>query len=104
MIKVVCINNSAKPEVIPNSKWLKLGAEYTVKHVYNQFLQNGVLAFVLWEIDLKGCDPYNCFLASRFAVYPECLKELIEMIAACGELNNIDVSELIENLETVDKE
>jgi hypothetical protein len=99
-IKCLCINDSARPETIPTSKWVKKGEVYHIKHIYNQFLQGGVLAFVLWEIDLKGCDPYNCFLASRFAFKEQDLGKLSEMIKACGELNDFDINKMLEVVET----
>jgi hypothetical protein len=102
-IKCICIDDTGKPEVIPSSKWVKRGEIYHVKHIYKQLLQQGKVGLVLWEIDLKGCEPYNCFLSTRFAFFPEDLQKLAEMIAACSELNNLDIKELLSDVFIRDK-
>jgi hypothetical protein len=95
MIPCYCINDSDKPEEIPMRQWVKRGEKYHVTHVYKQLLQQNQLGFLLREINLKGCAPYNCYLSSRFLFLEKDLPKLIEMIEACGELNDLDISELI---------
>jgi len=73
---VECINDSNRPADIPLSKWVKKGNAYTVITAYNDM--NGVLLFVLEEIDLTDLNiPYKGFAAYRFAPI-EGLEELIE--------------------------
>jgi hypothetical protein len=95
MIPCYCINDSDKPEEIPTSQWIKKGEKYHVTHVYNQLLQNNQFGVLLKEVNLKGCAPYNCYLITRFVFLEKDLEMLKIMIKACGELDSIDVSELM---------
>lgn len=67
MFKVTCVNDSNRPNDIPNTKWINKGDEYTVVQVDYLNIQNRVLGFKLAEVDLTDCFPYQYFLASRFA-------------------------------------
>jgi hypothetical protein len=72
---VECINDSGRPADIPLSKWVKRGNAYTVIAAYNDM--NGVLLFVLEEIDLTDLNTvYKGFAAYRFRPI-EGLDELI---------------------------
>jgi hypothetical protein len=66
-MRVVCINDSKRPSDIPVEKWIEKGKEYTVINVVRMVAQGNILGFVLQEIDLSDCFPYECFSASRFA-------------------------------------
>lgn len=101
-IKCLCIDDAQKPIQIPNSKWVVKGKEYHVTHVYKQMQQPGVQGVELAEIDISNYFPYNCYRLSRFAFKKEDLPKLFEMIQNCSELNDIDITNLIESLETVD--
>jgi hypothetical protein len=100
MIPCYCIDDQGRPEVIPISKWPKLGHKYHVMHIYKQVLQYNQLAFVLKEISLKGCEPYNAFLSHRFAFEKKDLLQLRIMMQATGELNDIQIDSLLEELTT----
>jgi hypothetical protein len=64
--KVVCINDSDKPEDIPSSKWVKKDQIYTVIEVSKMRMQGNKLGFKLAEINLDSCFPYQYFASSRF--------------------------------------
>jgi len=66
-MKVICINDSHRPNEIPTSKWVVKDKIYTIDKVMRMRMQNGLLGFSLKEIDLSGCFPYLYFSASRFA-------------------------------------
>lgn len=69
--RVICIDDSNRPNDIPTSKWIKKGQPYTVIQVDKIRLQGGMLGFKLAEIDLDSCFPYQYFAASRFGVPKE---------------------------------
>lgn len=65
-MKVICINDSDRPNDIPLSKWVKKDQVYTVIEVAKLSMQSGKLGFKLAEINLDGCFPYLYYAASRF--------------------------------------
>lgn len=84
-MRVVCIDDSKRPADIPVEKWIEKGKEYTVINVIRMVAQGNKLGFVLQEIDLSDCFPYECFSASRFApVEPkkEIEDEIVEELVA----------------------
>lgn len=66
--KVICINDSNKPNEIPNSQWVKKGSIYTVTKVSRMLIQGGIIGFELAEINLDGCAPYKYYSAERFGI------------------------------------
>ena len=66
--KVICINDSNKPNEIPNSQWVKKGSIYTVTKVSKMLIQGGIIGFELAEINLDGCAPYKYYAAERFGI------------------------------------
>lgn len=66
--KVICINDSNKPNDIPNNQWVKKGSIYTVTKVARLALQGDIAGFLLAEINLDGCAPYKYYAADRFGV------------------------------------
>ena len=77
MAKVLCINDQGRPNEIPVNKWIKKDVEYTVTRAVKIKMMGGVLVFELEEIDLRSCEPYRFFLATRFAAILD-LDKLIE--------------------------
>lgn len=78
--EVVCINDRDRPEVIPTSKWIKVGQTYTVIRIVKMAIQGGY-GVQLKEIDLSDCQPYQFFAAYRFAPLPDStLKEAMEIL------------------------
>jgi hypothetical protein len=73
-MKLICINDSDRPNEIPLSKWIKKGNQYTAIKFNKMNMQGGILGVQLEEIDLSDCFPHTHFLASRF-VPVEPLKE-----------------------------
>jgi len=66
--KVICINDKARPDGIPLSKWIKESEIYTVTEVTKMRIQGGRLGFKLAEVNIDDCFPYQYFDASRFAL------------------------------------
>ena len=60
--KVICIDDSHRPNEIPANRWLKKDAIYTVEKVGKDFA--GVYFFFLTE--LPGTPPYLGFNINRF--------------------------------------
>ncbi len=65
---VICVNDAHRPNEIPANKWIKKGEPYTVINSIKCNAQGGAIAYVLEEIDLSGCEPYEGFNAERFKV------------------------------------
>ena len=76
-MKVLCINDTGRPNEVPLNKWITKGTTYTVVHILRCNSQGGSLALILEEIDLKGCEPFEGFNALRF-VPLEGVPELVE--------------------------
>ena len=68
MFKVICMDDSNRPDGIPISSWIKKGNTYTVLEVAKMRMQGGVLGFKLEEINIDGCFPYQFFAAKRFGI------------------------------------
>lgn len=101
-IPCVCVDDIGKPLEIPSSKWVKEGEKYHITHVYHQYQQNGIKGVELYEFDISNCVPYNCYRLDRFAFTEEGLLMLIELMNQCTELNNIDISSIVEKLTLVE--
>jgi len=101
MVKCICINDENKPSVIPKSKWIVKDKEYTITHVYfHKNQESGIQGVSLYEIFLdESCSPYETFKLSRFAININDLNKLIELIKNCTELNDLDITKLIEESE-----
>jgi len=66
--KVLCINDTNRPDGIPTSKWITKDKEYTVIEVSKMRIQGNLLGYKLAEIDLDSCFPYQYFAANRFGI------------------------------------
>lgn len=66
--EVMCMDDSNRPNDIPTSKWVKQHNIYTVTKVGRFNVQNGLIGFILKEIDLSDCAPYIAFAAWRFGI------------------------------------
>ena len=96
MIKVVCINDEARPNEIPLNKWVKKDEMYEIIKITihpNQKFINGV---ELAEISLTEEHlPYEYFKLDRFRFKIEDIPTLIELMKDSSELDNIDLEELL---------
>ena len=102
MIPTICINNSNKPNDIPNNKWLKKNQEYHVIYTITVLPQRQ-LAFHLAEIELdETCYPYQYFLANRFAFTEENLLLLMELIKDCSD-TDFSMDELMKQTEIINQ-
>ncbi len=103
MVPCVCIDDKNNPG-IPKEKWIKEGDKYHITFTVTVLPQK-VLSVSLYEkpLDKKTCYPYEYFLASRFAVKPEDLEKLIELIKDCTDADKIDINELLENSKLITK-
>jgi len=66
--KVICLDDTHRPDGIPTSKWITKGKNYTVIEVSKMRMQGNLLGFKLAEIDLDSCFPYQYFTAKRFGI------------------------------------
>jgi len=70
-MKVICIDNSNKPENIPDEEWLEEGMIYTIVDVVELNLQKGKLGISLEELKLtEASAPYQYYSLERFLVFP----------------------------------
>jgi hypothetical protein len=90
--KVICVDDTKQPAMIPPEKRVEKDKKYTVISVVDMPLMKGELGFELEEIDLKGCNiPYEYWRSSRFRpvaldeeeaeeAVEELLKETLEQV------------------------
>lgn len=98
MIPCICVDDANRPEIIPTSKWVKRGEQYKVTHFYYHPTQK-TQAVCLYEKPLgEECEPYVSFKLSRFAFKEQDIPALIELAKNCSELNELDISELMQEL------
>jgi hypothetical protein len=103
MIPCVCIDDSGKPENIPQSKWVKRGEKYHITYSVICFPQK-VLAFSIYEKPMdETCFPYQYFISTRFAVAPEDLEKLIELVNGCNDTAQLDLNELLKNSNLIEQ-
>tara|TARA_R110002167_G_scaffold7497_3_gene35584 strand:+ start:235 stop:519 length:285 start_codon:yes stop_codon:yes gene_type:complete len=83
---LACIDDTKKPDEIPQDKWLEYGKIYTLINV--QFLDSSnTMGFELDEITLdKSCFPYHYFTPNRFV--PTSTKEQEQITNAVEDLIN----------------
>jgi len=96
----MCVNDENKPNDIPQSKWIKKGKIYNI--IFSRtVLPQKQLGFMLYEIELdESCAPYEYFLATRFAFTDDDLKQLIQLIKDCNDID-FSIDELMKQTETV---
>lgn len=102
-VKVICLDDSNRPKEIPLEKWIKKDSQYHITHIYYH-PQQKIQGVELAEIDLdESCLPYSSFALRRFGISKEDLEKFFQMLKDCTDLNDIDVSKLVEeiNLELV---
>jgi hypothetical protein len=76
MNKVICIDDSAKPNDISNKNWVKKNEKYTVVKMCISKLSNDKY-FVLEEV--KPDNPlYGGYNIKRFGIAPEDIEELVK--------------------------
>lgn len=105
MIPTICINSRNRPQEVPQNEWITKGMQYNITHVFYH-PEQGIQGCALKEVRLTyKSSPYETYALNRFAVTQEGLKDLIEMMKLCSELNEVDIMKLIEEseLQTVEK-
>jgi hypothetical protein len=98
----MCVDDTQKPIQIPQNKWIVKNETYHITHIFKQIQQPGIQGAEIAERDLSMHFPYNCFRLDRFAFRKEDLPKVFQMIQDCSELNDIDISTLVESLETIE--
>lgn len=77
MKKVICINDSNRPNEVPTSRWVKKDEEYTIISVC-WMTQQEMYGCKLEEINNDDLFPYSFFALSRFAIKKEEIDKAIE--------------------------
>jgi hypothetical protein len=75
MNKVICIDDSAKPNEISSTQWIKKGEKYTVVKMCISKLTNDKY-FILEEVQPES--PYGGYNIKRFGIAPEDIEELVK--------------------------
>ena len=101
MVECVCINDRERPAQIPEQDWIKEKEKYHITHVYIMKNQKGIQGVDIWEKPLSETNaPYLHFRANRFGVHEKDLQALMELIKNCNDLNDLDLTEIKELLES----
>jgi len=104
MIKALCINDKDQPLEIHPDEWIKQGKIYHIIHVYYHPAQS-VQGVELKEVKLtKLSRPYETFNLKRFAIPLSEFEKFAELVKDCNELNNVDLTELLKEIETTTTE
>lgn len=106
MVDCICIDAKNKPVIIPDELWVKEKENYQITHIYRMVNQKGIQGCDIKGKDISAYIPYNCFRLDRFAFTEENITKLIEMMKECTDLNDADITELLEQLEleTIEEE
>lgn len=93
-IKVICVFDGNKPEIIPSKKWVKFGKTYTInKLMVLRKPIDGVLGVTLHEIKLTEKElPYKYFKLERFKVL-DSTELLIDVLEKEMTINEVEVLE-----------
>ena len=85
MVECICIDDSGRPDKIPQNKWVKEGSRYNIIYTVRVLPQNEV-GVMLSEIELTDNElPYEYFLLRRFAFTEDNLMKLVELIKDCTD-------------------
>ena len=104
MIKALCINDKDKPTEIHADEWIEQGVVYHITHVYYHPAQS-VQGVELKEVKLTSrSKPYETCNLKRFAIPLSEFKEFTQLVKNCNDLNDVDISELLTELETTENE
>ena len=79
MIKCTCIDDSNRPVLFPEDKWIKKGNTYTITKVF-ELADETEFGISLLEINTINDSIYNGFKLSRFAFEESDLIELMQII------------------------
>ena len=85
MVPCICIDDTKKPNEIPQDKWVKKGEQYHV--IYTAYcIPSKEVGVYLDELSLDDCClPYEYYALRRFAFTKEALEQLIELIKNCND-------------------
>lgn len=98
-VECFCINNKAKPVIIPMTKWIIEGEKYHIIHV-GTTIGSKIPTVTLSEINLgKELYPYEGFRLDRFVFTQEGIIKLIELMKSCSELSEVNIEELVKELD-----
>ena len=103
LVRVFCIDDTNKPKEIPTNKWVVKGQLYHMTFIYWMIQQN-FQGCDLKEIDLDGCQPYDCFKLQRFAILEEDLELFKQMCETCTQVGQTDIQQLVESLQLIPQE
>lgn len=84
-MKVLCVDDTNKPKKIPNDQWIKEGETYTVTRIVRLALQQDRFGFILKEVQLVDCFPYEYYDSNRFIPVND--KADVEMKKSVKEVN-----------------
>jgi hypothetical protein len=99
-MKVVCIDDTHKPEEVRSTNWIKKGVEYTVAKLMKNKL-TGVQYYQLEEV--KPDAPYGGYRVNRFAIPVEEIEKFFEMFEV-GEKSQEELLELLKEKGILEEE
>ena len=97
-IRAVCVDDTNKPEIIPDELWPKLNKEYNIVWIYHMVKTTGMLGCDIEGLDISSYSPYNCFRLTRFAFRKEDLPKLRQMMIECAQMNEVDMDSVVKRL------
>ena len=101
MVKCICIDDKNKPEIIPESKWIKEENFYHIIEIV-VLLPSNKLGVKLKEVKLtKTESPYEFYKLERFGfITPEDLEAFFKLLKDCMEMDEV----LKQNIESINEE
>lgn len=67
-LKVVCVNDTNRPNEIPLNRWVKKDEHYTIVNITKMNMQGGILGCEIAEINNSDLFPYTHFGLHRFRI------------------------------------
>lgn len=91
--KCTCLDDTARPNEIPISQWVKKGVEYTIIKLSYLNMHNRILGVKLEELNIDNCAPYAYFRLTRFGFTKEDLEKLLGVKVNDDDIKEEDLEE-----------
>lgn len=98
MIRCICIDDSNKPDIIPQDRWIKSGEEYRITWVFH-YPETKSAGFTLYEKPLgEEFLPFESFDAHRFGIAADDLGKFVELCHQSADMDKEDDDEFFDKI------